>query len=327
MKNVVVCFDVGENTSATSLFDLLEESDQQVTWYRRDSAGRWQRDALLGARAAIEAAYEFLSQTWAPGDRVFVFGTGRGGYCAQALTRLLGIVGVLPAMWRDLVDFVLDAYAIPQTSRTTRDWWRVKQLIGDLNGGIEVAVPVAFLGTWDAVCAPGLPTLPADAHANVVTGRHALAIEGGAPPHRQIVPVAADAIDVVWFRGSHCDVAGGASACQPLTGITVDWMLDGALAAGALLGDDALCTGPAPGHADALAGSVHGMSWRRPPIDTAVHASVEVYLQAHPEYWRRLPSRITWADADWIARGERLVTSNSSAPSPAHVAVLAASTS
>ena len=38
-----------------------------------------------------------------------------------------------------------------------------------------------------------------------------------------------------------------------------------------------------------------------------VHASVDVYLRAHPEYWRRLPAHVVWADPDWLARGERLV--------------------
>jgi hypothetical protein len=57
---------------------------------------------------------------------------------------------------------------------------------------------------------------------------------------------------------------------------------------------------------------VHGVPWRKPPVDASVHASVGAYLQAHPEYWRRLPSRIVWADDDWIARGERLVV----APTP-----------
>jgi hypothetical protein len=38
-----------------------------------------------------------------------------------------------------------------------------------------------------------------------------------------------------------------------------------------------------------------------------VHASVNIYLRAHPEYWRRLPAHVIWADMDWLARSERLV--------------------
>jgi uncharacterized protein (DUF2235 family) len=326
VKNVVLCFDVGGDSSATELIGLLEQSDRQVTWYHGDAVGRWQRDAFLGARTAIETAYEFLSRTWQPGDGIFVFGAGRGGYCAHGLARLLGTVGVLPPMWHDLLDFALDAYAIPRTNRTTRDWWRVRQLIGDLNGGIDIAVPVTFLGTWDATGAPGLPTVLGDATANVETARHALALDGTGPS-RQIVPAAADGVEVAWFRGGHRDIAGGAGKCEPLTSIAIDWILDGALVAGALLGRECHCAAPAPGHAEALAGSVHGMAWRKPPVDACVHASVEVYLQAHPEYWRRLPSRVAWADAEWIARGERLVAASASAPPPTSVARITAEAS
>jgi uncharacterized protein (DUF2235 family) len=306
VKNVVLCFDADGVGSASELFGLLDQSNDQVTWYHRDAVSRRQRDAFRGARAAVGEAYEFVSRHWDPGDRLFVFGAGRGGYCAHALTRLLGIVGVLPSTSSDLVDFALSAYALPRTPRTACDWWRVRQLIEDLNDDVVMDVSVAFLGTWDAVRTQGLPALLPDAHANVVTARHALAIDGG-PLHRQIVPVPSGGVDAVWFRGGHCDIAGGPGACTPLTGIAVDWVLAGALSAGAGLRSDALYATPLPGHADALAGTVHGVPWRKPPVDASVHASVGAYLQAHPEYWRRLPSRIVWADDDWIARGERLV--------------------
>jgi uncharacterized protein (DUF2235 family) len=306
VKNVVLCFDGDGVGSASNSFGLLEQSDDQVTWYHRDVATRRQRDAFACARAAIGEAYEFVSRTWEPGDRILVFGAGRGGYYAHALTRLLGTIGVLAATWSDLVEFALSAYGLPRTPRTQCDWWRVRQLIEELNGDADIAVPVAFLGTWDAVRAQGLPVLQSDGHANVATARHALAIERG-PLHRQIVPSPGEGVDGVWFRGGHCDIAGGPGSCEPLNWIAVDWVMDGARAAGARLRADALHTTPVPGHADALAGSVHGMPWRKPPVDASLHASIGVYLQAHPAYWRRLPSRMVWADDDWIARGERLV--------------------
>ncbi|MCW2556825.1 MAG: hypothetical protein JWP55_789 [Mycobacterium sp.] len=64
---------------------------------------------------------------------------------------------------------------------------------------------------------------------------------------------------------------------------------------------------PAPDQADALAGSAGNLSMRRLLTDARVHASVDVYLRAHPDYWRRLPDRIVWSDHGWLARGERLV--------------------
>ena len=49
------------------------------------------------------------------------------------------------------------------------------------------------------------------------------------------------------------------------------------------------------------------ISLRSVPPDARVHASVDIYLRAHPEYWRRLSARVVWADTDWLARSERLV--------------------
>jgi uncharacterized protein (DUF2235 family) len=109
MKNIVLCFDRACDhpgpraaTNAEALLRLLEESDEQVTWYHpgtRVAAGgqrlarlRWRETASAAARATIAEAYEFLVHSWEPGDRIFMFGVGRGAYCANALTRLLGTV-------------------------------------------------------------------------------------------------------------------------------------------------------------------------------------------------------------------------------------------
>jgi uncharacterized protein (DUF2235 family) len=311
LKNVVLCFDhirhqpgTGGDTNATALFRLLAESDRQVGWYHTGTPRRSrQRDALADARATVRDAYAFVVRNFEPDDRILVFGAGRGGYCAQALTRLLDTVGMLPPRWNDLVDYVVSTYGLPRTHRTPQEWARVTRLVTALNDGAEPTIPVSYLGLWDTLRPPALPTPPSTPVGNVVAGRHAMAIDGGPFRHR-LVDVRSDGLEEVWFRGGHCDVAGGAGACGPLTGIAMDWVLDGALAAGALLRADAIA---APSQTDALAGSARNIPLRRLPNDARVHASVEVCLRAHPEYWRRLPQRVMWADQDWLARGERLV--------------------
>jgi len=57
-----------------------------------------------------------------------------------------------------------------------------------------------------------------------------------------------------------------------------------------------------------------------------VHASVDMYLRANPDYWRRLPGHVVWADTDWLARSERLVQAESHAEA-AEPPVLAAAAS
>ncbi len=338
MKNIVLCFDCARDhpgaraaTNAEALLRLLEESDEQVTWYHPGTpvlaAGqglaplRWRETASAAARAAIAEAYEFLVDWWEPGDRIFVFGVGRGAYCANALTRLLGTVGVLP----DLMDYVLTAYALPRTRRSPRDWQRVTVLAARLAGHSEIGVPVQFLGLWDMVKVPGRK--PAgEPLTNVVAGRHAVAVDGRHGPLAGHLVASPDCVDEVWFRGAHCDVAGGPGAWRPLADIALDWMLDGAVQAGATVRDASRCDAPAPSEYDALAGSARTVSLRRLPPSPLVHASVDVYLRAHPHYWRRLPARVVWTDTDWLARSERLVQAEPPA-APVEPAVLAAAAS
>jgi uncharacterized protein (DUF2235 family) len=334
VKNIVLCFDRARDhlglrgaTNAESLLRLLDESDAQIIWYHsgapvpdrggRFAALRWRQAAIDDARAAIAEAYEFLVDWWEPGDQIFLFGVGRGAYCAQALTRLLGTVGVLP----HLMDYVLAAYALPRTPRTPQDWRRVKRLAARLSGRREIGVPVRFLGLWDTVAVPGVRRQTPEPLTNVMSGRHAVAIDGG-----RLVASVSDSVEEVWFRGAHCDVAGGPGACWPLAEIALDWMLDGALAAGVAVPDGNRYTAPAPSEFDALAGSARTISMRKLPASALLHASVDIYLREHPEYWRRLPAHVIWADMDWVARSERLVPAELS-PAPAEPAVLAAAAS
>jgi T6SS, Phospholipase effector Tle1-like, catalytic domain len=319
VKNIVLCFDRARDpelrnaTNAEALLRLLDDSDEQIGWYHSgapvaDRGGRfaapgWGQSARDDASAAIADAYEFLVDWWEPGDRIFMFGVGRGAYCAQALTRLLGTVGVLP----DLMDYVLAAYALPRTHRTPQDWQRVTRLAARLSGRREIGVPVQFLGLWDTVAVPGLRRQPTpEPLTNVVSGRHAVAIDGGQGPF-----------------GAHCDVAGGPGACWPLAEIALDWMLDGALAAGVAVAAGRRYTAPAPSELNALAESARTISMRKLPANALLHASVDMYLREHPEYWRRLPAHVIWADTDWVARSERLVHAGQP-PAPAEPALLAA---
>jgi uncharacterized protein (DUF2235 family) len=327
LKNVVLCFDqlrhqpgTGDDSNATALFKLLDQSDHQIGWYH---AGTPRRARLTDARATVGEAYTFLVRNFDPGDRVLVFGAGRGGYCAQALTRLLGTVGILPPRWDDLVDYVVCAYGLPRTRRTPREWALVARLAAELNDGDDNTIAVAYLGLWDALRPVPLPKPPPAPVSNVRAGRHAMAVDGG-PFGDRLVSACSDRVEQVWFRGGHCDVAGGAGACEPLTGIALDWILDGARTAGAVLRTDAAAASPAPDQTDALAGSARSLSLRRLPADARLHASVDVYLRAHPEYWRRLPDRVVWSDRDWLARGERLLPAAATpAVVPAELAAVA----
>lgn len=318
MKNVVLCFDHvrhpggGGDTNATAVFGLLDHAEGQASWYHSGSAHRARaRDPHAEARAAVDGGYAFLRRCWEPGDPIFVFGVGRGGYCGQALIRLVNTVGVLPWSLNDLVDHAVAAYAMPRTRRTPREWDALRATFAALTDGREQP-SISYLGLWDTLRDSALPMPPGELIA-VREGRHAMAADGGTLLRRPVT-LPGDPVEQAWFRGAHCDVAGGPGACRPLARIALNWVLDGAVAAGLRVRDGAT-TAPSD-HADALAGSARSLSMRRVPNDAVVHASVDAYVRAHPQYWRRLPAQFTWTDRDWLAHGERLM--------PAPVAPLAA---
>ncbi|PRC50737.1 DUF2235 domain-containing protein, partial [Mycobacterium sp. ITM-2017-0098] len=93
----------------------------------------------------------------------------------------------------------------------------------------------------------------------------AVAIDGGRGI--QLLGARADAVQEVWFRGAHCDVAGRRDGCQGLADIALDWVLDGAIAAGANVRRSP--ERAAPTAVDALAGNAHTMSFRKVPAGAA----------------------------------------------------------
>jgi uncharacterized protein (DUF2235 family) len=351
MKNLVLCFDSTDNrpgprdaTNAETLFRLLAGGavDRQLTWYHAGEAALgsprifnpaargWRANVTAAARDSVVDAYFFLVENWEPGDRIFLLGAGRGAYCARTLARMLGTVGMMTDREDYFVEYALAAFTLPAQSRTRAEWRQIHQLACALEERSDVAVPVQFLGLWDTLKVPGTPSLcDGDWLGNVVSGRHAVAIDGGSGPFGECrIGRGDDTIEEVWFRGAHCDVVGGPNAYWPLADITLDWMLDGVVKAGAVVRAGDVSRVPAPSERDALAEGARSLRFRRVPEDALVHASVDVYVRAHPDYWRRLPWHILWSDLDWAARAERLpvadtIEATKAEPEPDELAAIA----
>src|SRR3954465_13539969 len=115
MKNLQLCFDSTTNrpgarggTNAENLFGLPpEHGDRQLTWYDageavlnsarllNPAARRMLRNIATAARESVIDAYFFPAEHWERDDRIFLLGAGRGAYCARALARMLGTVGIM----------------------------------------------------------------------------------------------------------------------------------------------------------------------------------------------------------------------------------------
>lgn len=277
VTNIVLCFGQESRSGRTDRTGLLAQLDDTQLIWSHDLPQR-RRNAADEARAAITEGYRHLLTHWRPGDQIFVFGAGRGAACAQALSRLLGTIGVVDG---ELIDYVLATYAVPRTPRTDQDWRDLAAVAAGLTSHTDVGIPVRFLGLWDTTRTPGTA-----GPVEVVEGRHAMAIDGG-PPLQHV-----DGVEEVWFRGTHRSIVGDAAV--------LDWILDGATRAGLRIRTEPAVL-PVPRREPRARGV------RRVPHAAAVHASVEMYLRAHPRYWRRLPAEVVWADTDWPARTERLI--------------------
>jgi hypothetical protein len=306
VTNIVMCFEDDRADSignVTALVELLDQ-ESQLLWR---GGGQHRPDPADG--------YRFLAQHWRPGDRIFAFGAGTGAFGALALTRLLDTIGVGHPYPNDalrddaLVDHILATWALPRTHRTPADWDRLNRLAAELRGG-SAAVSVHYLGLWDATKPAGVQSLSAP--DNVLSGRHALAIDERIAPEQVVCPN----LDEVWFRGTHADVTGAGGGQPEPARITLDWVLDGACRAGLYTRKDiempcptvrdALATSSRTPAMNLLAGVRFPNRRRVLPDGALVHASVAAYLVSHGEYWERLPHCLLWADVGWPQRGERL---------------------
>jgi hypothetical protein len=160
------------------LLRLLDESDEQITWYHPGmrvpgSDGhklarlKWREVAADEARATIAEAYEFLVDCWDRGDRIYMFGVGRGAIAptpdpaARHRRRAARPDGLCAA-----------AYAVParRTRRTgARRCWR-----HDWPDTAKSVFPPVF-GLWDMRGAGSARGANLDQRRR---GQHAVAVDG-----------------------------------------------------------------------------------------------------------------------------------------------------
>ena len=191
-----------------------------------------------GLSSNVLAAYRFLSQFYAPGDYVYVFGFSRGAFTARSLCGFLSASGLLTADMCNPanLEFAWDYYRTPPKLRYPADSARLRRITHNPEARIR------FLGVFDTVGALGIPTLrlnrigkralqfhDADVSSVVEHSCHALAID----EYRKEFEAAVwteprhnkhGIVEQVWFPGSHANIGGGYDD-RGLSDLALEWML------------------------------------------------------------------------------------------------------
>lgn len=246
MKNIVICSDgtgneYGENnTNVVETYSISRKTEKQVAFYDPGiGTGGWEykegrafplkalSDKVTGEglQKNVNDAYEYLMETYEPGDKVFLFGFSRGAFTVRSLAGMLYKVGLLPPDNDNLIPYAAKLY--------------------NIEGNIEVAhgfrdtfsrrCPVHFIGVWDTVRSLAMNAGKRwHSHAlnpEVKFGYQALAID----ELRQDFPpciwlegpndvAQGQVIEQVWFPGHHADV-GGWHMDRGLANVSLHWML------------------------------------------------------------------------------------------------------
>ncbi|KAL1749316.1 hypothetical protein HDZ31DRAFT_27923 [Schizophyllum fasciatum] len=120
----------------------------------------------------VMAGYEFLSDNYEEGNKIFLFGFSRGAYIARSLAGMLHKVGLLPRGNRQQIPFAFTMYA-----REDKDGWPQSTAF---KRSFCIDVSVEMVGVWDTVASVGiipkrLPFTLSNTHIRYF--RHALALD------------------------------------------------------------------------------------------------------------------------------------------------------
>jgi len=265
MRAAIEAVDTGNlvETNVCRLYRSVRRSSQpvdgftQVKWYDGGVGTEWfnriRGGALgMGLSTNIREGYKFLSDTYAAGDQIFIFGFSRGAYTARSLVGMIRNCGLLPADASGRSadsDPMLEAYALYRNRTENAD--SPAALAFRQKHGAATNVTVKCLGVWDTVGALGIP-IEAAADFNkqafafhdtelsgiVEHAFHALAVDEHRAPYDATLwspkQKPNQTIEQRWFAGAHCDVGGGYED-RRLSDIPLKWMQDRAAACGLVL--------------------------------------------------------------------------------------------
>lgn len=255
---------LNDNTNVWRLKSLCPQSADQKVYYsvgvgtkkgEKISGGAFG----IGIDEEVMAAYEWIVETYAPDDRLFIFGFSRGAFTARSLAGFISKCGLLQpgsplsmnqlyARYRKGDVPSVRALQDRQDGLTLEDRWIKKY---------SRPIPIWFQGVWDTVGTLGVPLpffprvsrskfkfLETDLRINDTHAFHALAIDehrasfkptlwqkttprtGPTYPPRDFAHV-----EQRWFAGAHSNVGGGYEN-DLLAQVPLRWMAGKAAAHG-----------------------------------------------------------------------------------------------
>ncbi|CAA2137656.1 DUF2235 domain-containing protein [Methylobacterium bullatum] len=120
----------------------------------------------VGIDRNVARAYEWLVETYEPGDQIFIFGFSRGAYTARSLAGFIALCGLLKPGAPLGTGQLFDRYRRGDETRTIR-WLKTHERDGTLIDASReeswmltyaMPVPVKMVGVWDTVGSLGMPT-------------------------------------------------------------------------------------------------------------------------------------------------------------------------
>ncbi|KIP01126.1 hypothetical protein PHLGIDRAFT_58387, partial [Phlebiopsis gigantea 11061_1 CR5-6] len=256
-RNLVVCIDGTanqfglKNTHVVELYSRLVADETQLTYYdsgigtyvaKSNFFVRMKQkiDNTLDMAMALHhkritlGAYQWLSENYVRGDRIYLFGFSRGAYQVRIIAGMIEVVGLLRKGNNNQIALYVSYYTdLDDTEKLCRQFKKTL---------CHKDVRVHFVGVWDTVSSIGAtrgPSFPETTTGmlHVCVFRHALALHelrvkflpeyanGGSGP------LPGGNVKEVWFAGSHSDIGGGNSVNinLELFGPPLRWMLYEAL--------------------------------------------------------------------------------------------------
>jgi uncharacterized protein (DUF2235 family) len=219
-----------------------------------------------GLEDAILDTYLRLAFNYEPGDQIYIFGFSRGAFSARSLAALIGKCGVVRRRFAVKAGDAFKLYRDKNITPDSQEAVAFRTEFGKRRGSgfdrqnADIRPEIAFLGIFDTVGQRGLPSMlgPLSSLRNkrynfhdlslgkhVKAARHALAIDerrAAFPPtlwdnfDELNAPARAAGLPLPyqqrWFAGGHGDIGGGNAST--LSNFSLDWVVEGAEAAGLL---------------------------------------------------------------------------------------------